>query len=144
MSWILLIYFHAIYHNITKWRHNQLFDEKQQNLIKIKCNFVELNMCAFVVQLNVPITIRDLYMYIKYIFVPSMRRYLTRWKTAEKYSVFMIFRQKLMFSTLYDVTAKNYWYVREVKVEDMSQATISAKICKVRTLPLNFSYFAEF
>lgn len=56
----------------------------------------------------------------------------------------MIFRQKLMFSTLYDVTAKNYWYVREVKVEDMSQATISAKICKVRTLPLNFSYFAEF
>ncbi len=55
----------------------------------------------------------------------------------------MIFRQKWIFSTLYDVTANNYWYVREVKVEDMSQAIVSAKICKVRTLSLNFSYFAE-
>ncbi len=45
----------------------------------------------------------------------------------------MEFGQKITFSTFYDVITKNHWYTREIKVGDVSKATIYIKIYKILT-----------
>ncbi len=82
-------------------------------------------------------------LYSEYLFVQSMRTYLTKRKTTEKYAILTDFCQKTIFPTLYDVITTNNWYARAIKVGDMSKAFISAKICKVTTLSFIFSYIAE-